>query len=107
MDIRIDRIRLQASGMSPDAARRLGRLLAEHLAATMAAAPRGSDPAAEMAAAVQLPSLRVRVPQRAGQHPGSLAPVTATEISRALRAAITGSATTSTGAASTGAGTAR
>lgn len=80
MDIRIDRLRLQASGMNPDMARQFSRLLAEHLAAIMAAAPPGAD-------AAQLPTLRVRVPQRAGQHLRSLAPVTATEISRALDAA--------------------
>ena len=80
MDIRIDRLRLQVSGMSPDRARQFGRLLAEHLAAVMAAAPPGPE-------AARLARLQIRVPQQAGQHPRSLAPVTATEISRALHTA--------------------
>jgi hypothetical protein len=72
--------------MNPETARQFGRLLAEHLATIMAAAPPGSGPA-------RLTSLRVSVPGTAGQHPGGLALVTATEISRALRTATTGTAT--------------
>jgi hypothetical protein len=37
--------------------------------------------------AARLARLQIRVPQQAGQHPRSLAPVTATEISRALHTA--------------------
>lgn len=88
MDIRIDRIRLRVSGMHPDAARDFGRLLAEHLAAALAAGPPGPGP-------VQLARLRVTVPGPAAQHPGNAgpaagAPAVATEISRALRGAVAG-----------------
>jgi hypothetical protein len=93
MDIRIDRLRLQVTGISPDAARELGRLLAEQLATMMAAAPAASGTA-------PVASLRVSVPALSG-HPGTLAPAMAAEISRALRTATTGAATTSTATTST------
>lgn len=80
MDIRIDRLRLQVAGMSPEAARQLGRLLAEQLAVMADAAPPASG-------ATRLTSLRVSVPGPADQRPGSLVPAMATEISRALRTA--------------------
>jgi hypothetical protein len=96
VDIRIDRLRLQVPGMHPDAARQFGRLLAEHLAAALAAAP----PAPDGSGAAQLTRLRVSVPLPAGQHPGngspgSVSPVTAapaaaTQISRSLRGAAAG-----------------
>jgi hypothetical protein len=94
VDIRIDRLRLQASGMNQDTAREFGRLLAEHLATIMAATPPGSS-------AARLASLRVCVPGSAGQHPGGLALVTAAEISRALRTATAGTATAGTATAGT------
>lgn len=90
MDIRIDRLRLQVSGMRPDAAREFGRLLAEHLAAALAAAPPEPDGA-------QLARLRISVPWPGGQHPGGqhpggvrpadAAPAAATAVARALRGA--------------------
>jgi hypothetical protein len=93
VDTRIDRFRLQVSGMHPDAARQFGRLLAEHLAAALAAAPPASG-------ATQLTRLRVSVPWPAGQHPdngypGSVSPVSAasaaaTQVSRDLRGAAAG-----------------
>ncbi|MGH3246737.1 MAG: hypothetical protein ACRDOI_11075 [Trebonia sp.] len=86
MDIRIDRLRLQVAGMNPDTARQFGRLLAEQLAAMVAAAP----PAPPAPGAARRSSLRVSVPWPAGRHSGGLAPVAATEISRALRTATTG-----------------
>ena len=105
MDIRIDRLRLQVPGMHPDAARELGRLLAEHLAAALAAEPLAPEPlAAEPLAAAppgpdtaQLARLRVSVPASAGRHPGGVRPAdavsaAATEVSRALRGAVTGRA---------------
>lgn len=82
MDIRIDRLRLQVTGISPDAARELGRLLAEQLATTLAAAPPASG-------TVPVTSLRVTVPAPGAGHPGTLAPAMATEISRTLHAATT------------------
>jgi hypothetical protein len=105
VEIRIDRLRLQVPGTNPDTARQLGRLLAEQLATMVAAAPPASG-------ATRLTSLRVLVPGPAGQHPGSLAPAMATEISRALRTATTGTATAGTAAtartaATTGPGAAR
>jgi hypothetical protein len=100
VDIRIDRLRLQVSGMRPDAAREFGRLLAEHLAAALAAAPPEPDGA-------QLARLRISVPWPGGQHPGGqhpggqhpggqhpggvrpadAAPAAATAVARALRGA--------------------
>jgi len=81
--------------MHPDAARQFGRLLAEHLAATLAAAP----PAA---GAAQLTRLHVAVPWPAAHHPGNghpgrVSPVTAapaagTQIARSLRGAAAGRA---------------
>jgi hypothetical protein len=90
MDIRIDRLGLQVPGMHPDAARDFGRLLAEHLAAALAAAPPGPD-------SVPLVRLRVSVPWPAAQPPGSgrpvtAAPVAAAEIARVLRDAAAGRA---------------
>jgi hypothetical protein len=92
MDIRIDRLRVQVTGMNPDMARQFGRLLAEHLAAVMAAGPPMSGDAA------RLTSLRVSVPGSAGRNPGSLAPAMATEVSRALRTAATDTAMAGTAA---------
>jgi hypothetical protein len=94
VDIRIDRLRLQVSGLHPDAARELGRLLAEQLAATVAAAPPASG-------ATRFTSLRISVPVPAGQPPGALAPAMAAEISRALRTAATGTPATGTPATGT------
>jgi hypothetical protein len=88
VDIRIDRIRLQAPGMPPEAARELGRLLAEHLAAALAVAPPGPELA-------QRALLAVSVPWPAGQEPGRVRPVTAAAaaappVCRALRGAAGG-----------------
>jgi len=87
VDIRIDTLRVQAAGMSPVAARQFGRLLAEQLAALVAAAPPGDG-------ATRLTTLRVSVPAPAGrpQHPGRLAPGVAAEVSRALNRASAGPA---------------
>jgi hypothetical protein len=84
--------------MNQDTAREFGRLLAEHLATIMAAAPPGSS-------AARLASLRVSVRGSAGQHPGGLALVTAAEISRALRTATAGTATAGTTPGTTTPGT--
>jgi hypothetical protein len=94
VEIRIDRLRLQVTGMNPDTARQLGRLLAEQLATMVAAAPPASG-------ATHLARLRVSVPDPVGQRPDgrnphSLAPAMATEISRSLRTATTGTATAGT-----------
>ena len=97
MDIRIDRLRVQVTGLNPDMARQFGRLLAEHLAAEMAAGPPMSGDVA------RLTSLRVSVPGSAGRNPGSLAPAIATEVSRALRTAATGTAMAGTAKAGTAA----
>jgi hypothetical protein len=94
VDIRIDRLRLQVTGMSPDAARELGRLLAEQLAAMAAGVP----PAAGTA---PLTSLHVTVPAL-GDHPGALAPAVAAEISRTLRTATASAGTASAATASAG-----
>ena len=93
MDIRIDTLRVQAAGMSPDAARQFGRLLAEQLAALVAAPPGGG--------VTRLTALRVSVPAPAGrpQHPGSLASTMAAEVSRALNRAMTGPARSGAAAA--------
>jgi len=85
VDIRIDRLRLQVSGMRPDAAREFGRLLAEHLAAALAAAPPEPD-------AARLTRLRISVPWPGREHSGGVrpadaAPAAATEVARALRGA--------------------
>jgi hypothetical protein len=95
VDISIDRLRLQVSGMHPDAARQFGRLLAEHLAAALAAAPPASG-------ATQLTNLRLSVPWPAGQHPDNAYPdnvssvraasAAASQISRDLRGAAAGRA---------------
>jgi hypothetical protein len=82
VDIRIDRLRLQGPGMDEGAAREFGRLLADHLAAALAAAPPGAD-------AAQLTRLHVSVPWPASQHPASGRPAdaataAAAAVSRAL-----------------------
>jgi hypothetical protein len=96
VDIHIDRLRLQVTGMSPDAARELGRLLAEQLARAAAAVPPAAGPA-------PLTRLRVTVTAPSGHHPGTLAPAMAAEVSRVLRTVTTGAGAASTGAASTAA----
>lgn len=95
MEIRIDRLRLQASGMDPDTARQFGRLLAEQLATMLAEAPPASGDAARFT------SLSVSVPGPAGQRPGSVVPAMAAGIARALRSATAGTATAGTGATGT------
>jgi hypothetical protein len=89
VDIRIDRLRLQVSGTHPDAARELGRLLAEHLAAALAGDPPAPD-------AVRLAGLRVSVPWPGGQHQGGSPPAhaapAAAQVARALRGAAVGNA---------------
>lgn len=82
MDVHIDRLRLQVSGMSPDMARQFGRLVAERLGAMLATAPPAHGPA-------RLPSLRVSVSSPPSSSMLSLAASTATEISRALAAVAT------------------
>ena len=86
MDIRIDRLRLMVTGMTPDMARQFGRLLAEQLVTMTATAPPSG--------AGHLANLRVTVPSTVGQSPGRLAPAMATEISRALSIAATGAGPT-------------
>jgi hypothetical protein len=90
VNIRIDRLRVQIAGMNPDTARQFGRLLAEHLAAAMAAAP--PDPAAPPGpdSASRLTTLRVSVPGPTGRNPRGLALAAAAGVSRALRTAATG-----------------
>lgn len=78
MDVRIDRLRLEAPGMDPDTARQFGRLVAERLGALLAGAPPASGTA-------RFPSLHISVPGPAGESPGILAASVAAEISRALR----------------------
>lgn len=82
MDIRIDTLRLRASGMDRDAARQFARLVAERLG--MALATWQSSPDAE-----RLSGLRIAVQARAGDGPDSLAAHLAAEVSRALRSAST------------------
>lgn len=84
MDIRIDRLRLEVSGMSPDMARQFGRLVAERLGAILTAGPPASGPPAS--GTTRLTTLRVAVPGRPGAGPASLAASAAAEISRALAA---------------------
>jgi hypothetical protein len=78
VNVRIDTLRLEVSGMSPDAARQFGRLVAERLGAMLAGAPQESGPA-------RVTTLRVSVPWQAGASPGGLAASAAAEVSRALR----------------------
>ncbi len=78
MNVRIDRLRLQASGMSPEAAREFGRLVAERLCVLLEAAPPAPGTG-------RLASQRVGVGWTAGETPGSRAAATAAEIARALR----------------------
>jgi len=77
VEVRIDALRLQVAGMSPDTASQFGRLVAERLGAALAASPPAPGPA-------RLASLRVTVPAPPEASPGSLAAATAAEISRAL-----------------------
>lgn len=88
MDIRIDRLRLQVSGMHPDAARDLGRLLAEHLAAALAAEPLAAQPLARLS--VSVPWLEAGAAGRV--RPLTAAPAAAAQVSRALRGAAAGRA---------------
>ena len=91
MDIRIDTLRLQASGMDPDTASRFARLVAERLSVALATWPAAPGEAApgEAAGEARLGALRVAVPARAGDSPDSLAAHLATEVSRSLRSAST------------------
>jgi len=82
VDVRIDTLRLQVAGMSPDTARQFGRLVAERLGASLAAEPEAPGPA-------RFASLRVMVPELPGAGPDRLASAMATEIGRALRAGVT------------------
>ena len=101
MDIRIDTLRLQASGMDPDTASRFARLVAERLSVALATWPAAPG---EAAGEARLGALRVAVPARAGDSPDSLAAHLATEVSRSLRSASTSrglrSASTSRGGGS-------
>jgi len=101
VDIRIDTLRLQASGMDPDTAGRFARLVAERLGMALATWPTAPGEAAfgeaafgeaafgEAPGETRLGALRVAVPARAGDSPDSLAAHLATEVSRALRSAST------------------
>ena len=92
MDIRIDTLRLQASGMDADTASRFARLVAERLGAALAtwpAAPGEAEPAEAMPGGARLGALRVAVPARTWDSPDSLAAHLATEVSRSLRSAST------------------
>jgi hypothetical protein len=82
VEVRIDTLRLQVAGMSPDTASEFGRLVAERLGAALAALPAASGPA-------RFAGLRVTVPAPPEASPGTLATTTATEISRALRRGVT------------------
>jgi hypothetical protein len=87
VDVRIDRLSLEVSGMSAGLAGRFGRQVAERLSALLATAPLASGPARSGAA--RLPSLHVSVPEAAGRSQDALAEATATAIARALRAQAT------------------
>ena len=91
MDIHIDRLRLQASGMDQDTARLFARLVAEHLGAALAAWPAlgAEPPGSGGAGATRLGGLRVAARPGAWDNPDGLAAHTAAEISRALRSAST------------------
>ena len=78
MNVRIDRLSLQVSGMDPETARQFGRLVAERLSAMLAAAPPAPGTA-------RLATQRVQVSWPAGEGPGGRAAATAAEIARALR----------------------
>lgn len=80
MDVRIDTLRLQVAGLSPDTAGQFGRLVAERLGAALAAPAPGP---------ARFDSLRVAVTALPEGGPGRLAAATATEIARALRAEVT------------------
>lgn len=82
MKVRIDTLRLQVVGMSPDTASQFGRLVAERLGAELATLPPVPGPA-------RFAALGVTVPAPLEASPGRLAAITATEISRALRAGVT------------------
>jgi hypothetical protein len=97
VDIRIDTLRLQASGMDADTASRFARLVAERLGAALAtwpaapgeAAPAEAGPGDARPGDAWLGALRVAVPARAWDSPDSLAAHLATEVSRSLRWAST------------------
>lgn len=82
MEVRIDRLRLQVSGMQADTARRFGRTVAERLAVALADLPPSPGPA-------RLASLRVAVPGSSADNPDGLAAAVAAEISRAVHAEAT------------------
>lgn len=79
MDVRIDRLRLQAGVMQADAARRFGETVAGRLAVALAGLPPAPGPA-------RLPTLRVVVPGPPADSTESLAAATVAAVSRALRA---------------------
>jgi hypothetical protein len=90
VDIRIDTLRLQASGMDPDTARRFARLVAEGLGAALAtwpAAPGAGLPRGEPAGPARFGGLRVAVGPNAGESPDGQAARVAAEISLGLRSA--------------------
>jgi len=78
VNVRIDRLRLQAYGMSPEAAREFGRLVAERLGVLLEAAPPAPGTG-------RLAGRHVQVSWPAGEAPGSHAAAAAAEIARALR----------------------
>lgn len=82
MEVRIDTLRLQVAGMSPETASQFGRLVAERLGAALVALPPAPGPA-------RFAGLRMAVPAPPEASPDSLAATTATEISRALRRGVT------------------
>jgi len=95
VDIRIDTLHVQATGMDPDTARRFARLVAERLGAALATSPAaaepggpgaaGADPAAPPPA--RLGSLRIAVQAPGAGTQESLAAHLAAEVSVALRSA--------------------
>jgi hypothetical protein len=90
VDIRIDTLRLQASGMDPDTARRFARLVAERLSADLATWPATAGQEGSGAAVPRsawLGGLRVTVQAPASGSLESLAAHMAAEVSGALRSA--------------------
>jgi len=100
VDIRIDTLRVQATGMDPDTARRFARLVAERLGAALATSPAAAEPGGPGAAVpgvagagpaapapARLGSLRIAVQAPAAGTQESLAAHLAAEVSVALRSA--------------------
>ncbi len=97
MNIRIGRLRLQASGMSPEAAREFGRLVAERLGVLLEAAPPAPVPA-------RVASQRVQICWPAGETLDGRAATAAAAIARALPGGAGSGGAGSGGAGSGGAG---